>query len=73
MKPTQDMVWRAQQELAAKTPQQIHQETAISWAARFLAARSMSLHGETEDYRHEAIEHAALAGDLDLVSYLLSF
>jgi hypothetical protein len=38
MIPTHDMIARAQEELRTKTLQQIQQETALAWAARFLAA-----------------------------------
>ena len=73
MRPTQEIVARAQQELAVKTLQQIQQDTALLWAARFFAARATGLPIEAEDFRQEAIEHGALAGDLDLFSFLLEF
>ena len=70
---TRAMVEHARLELAQKTLQQIQQETAHTWAARFVAARELGRPlTECEDDRSEAVEHAALAGDLDLVAFLLS-
>jgi hypothetical protein len=67
------MVERAYAELNVKTLQQIQGETAHTWAARFFAARQLGRPAaECEEYRHEAIEHAALAGDLGLVRFLLA-
>jgi len=65
------MVGRAFEELSVKTLRQIQQDTALTWAARFYAALRMGIPAdETEELRHEAVEHAALAGDIDLVQTL---
>ena len=66
------MLTYALQELSSKTLQEVQQETALTWASRFWAARALGLpDAEIEEYRHEACEHAALAGDIDLVRYLV--
>jgi hypothetical protein len=59
----------ARAELAHKTITQIQQETAHTWAYRAAAAYEIA-HRENstawlldaEEYRHESIEHGALAG-----------
>ena len=57
-------------EVQDKTEEEIETETAFKWASRAIAC--FQLHKETklikwllvaEDYRHEAIEHAALVKD----------
>lgn len=57
-------------EVQTKTAGQIQQETAYKWASRAVAC--FVLHRKTgdtrwllrgEDYKHEAIEHAAFADD----------
>ena len=54
-------------ELRAKSLKQIQTETAIKWSARYLAALSLNLDkGILEEYKHEAIEHAALVGSIFL-------
>jgi hypothetical protein len=57
-------------EVLAKSDRQINVETAYKWAARAVVsfsefARTKSLEWllRAEDYRHEALEHAALVGD----------
>lgn len=58
---TQEKIDEALEELKEKTDQQVEQDTAIKWAARYLAAKQID--GRDADrYRHEALEHAALAG-----------
>src|SRR2546425_2306592 len=49
----------AAKELKAKSYEQIEQETAIKWAARAIAASNLGKLKEAENYRHEAVEHAA--------------
>jgi hypothetical protein len=51
-------------ELQAKSEQDIELETAIRWGARAIAAYEMGNFLSGEDYFHEALEHAALVGDL---------
>jgi hypothetical protein len=67
----------ARTELLTKTLSQIHEATALTWAARAVAAKA--LYRETQDVRwattladaaHEALEHAALSDDprfIDLI------
>jgi hypothetical protein len=66
---TQRDIENAQSELTNKTLVTIQTETAFVWGARALAAymlwRSTNVErllGDALEYRHEAIEHAALAG-----------
>ena len=60
----------AKKEVQEKEEEEIEVETAYKWASRAIAC--FKLHAETklvmwlikgEDYRHEALEHAALAKD----------
>lgn len=60
----------ARREVLSKSEADIERETALKWASRALAC--YALFEETrapkwllraEDYRHEALEHAATAGD----------
>lgn len=60
----------ALEEVTAKSESQIQIETAYKWAARAIACyrlygRTGLLHWLTraEEYKHEAIEHAAVAED----------
>jgi hypothetical protein len=63
----------ARQEVAKKSDRQIELETAQKWAARALAcferaaktsgAAAVEWKRRAEDYRHEALEHAALMQD----------
>ena len=65
-------------ELATKTIEQIQVETAQTWAYRAWAARYLaaSASGDARDnllhdaasYTDEAIEHAALSGDDDILA-----
>lgn len=57
-------------EVLHKTDSQINVETAYKWAARSVVAYVQFTKTEgiewllrAEDYRHEALEHAALVGD----------
>jgi hypothetical protein len=50
-------------ELSRKTLRQIQCETAVKWAYRAWAARRMSYEFDAIEYSHEAVEHAALSGD----------
>jgi hypothetical protein len=66
------------EELSTKTLDDIQRETAIKWAHRAWAARLLAanadmenrlrLLGDAGEYAHEAIEHAALADDDDLLA-----
>jgi len=58
---------QAKSELRTKTIRDINYETALQWAARALAARSLyqetrnpNLMLDAREYVHEALEHAAL-------------
>jgi hypothetical protein len=60
----------ALEELKTKTLDQIQRETAIKWAGRALAARQLGLENndqqllsDSNEYVHEALEHAALVED----------
>lgn len=54
----------ALQELSQKGIKQIQVETAVKWCGRALAARMMGLpERDVTEFAHEAVEHAALAGD----------
>lgn len=54
----------ALQELSQKGIKQIQVETASKWCGRALAARMMGLpERDVTEFAHEAVEHAALAGD----------
>jgi hypothetical protein len=51
-------------ELQQKSLRDIQRETAIKWAGRASAAAKLGLGPAiVDEYRHEAIEHAALSGD----------
>lgn len=50
-------------ELQQKTLQQIQAETAYKWAYRAWAAYQLNLVHDVVEYRHEALEHAALCDD----------
>jgi len=69
MRPTDMMIRAAQREVDSTTLQEIQQATALTWAARYVAAAKRR-YANAEEYRHEALEHAALAGDLDLIQWL---
>jgi hypothetical protein len=70
-----DKVQAADLELGTKSLRDIQIETAYTWGARFIAARSRYLAGkdvrwlhDAVEYEHEAIEHAALA-ELDMAAF----
>lgn len=50
-------------ELRAKTIQQIQMETAYTWAYRAWAAKELMFEHDYTSYADEAVEHAALTGD----------
>ena len=64
----------ALQELSTKTLQQIQVETAYTWAYRAWAAYRLSTQQfvpwaiDAREYEHEAIEHAALADDPEVLA-----
>lgn len=60
-------IQKAEKDLAGKTLHQIQVETAYTWGGRACAAAMMDRHDDAHEYAHEAIEHAALSGDLDLL------
>ena len=45
-------------------------QTAIKWGGRAIAAQTMRRTQDAHEYAHEALEHAALAGDSDLLTLL---
>lgn len=67
-------IGKAMREITTKTEEQIEQETAITWAARAVACYQLVLRSvdrrqqtllfsQADDFKHEALEHASLAGD----------
>lgn len=54
-------------ELRKKSLHDIQVETAVKWAGRACGASLLGLPEDAEEYAHEAIEHAALSGDDDLL------
>lgn len=58
---------KAEKDLAGKTLHQIQVETAHTWGGRACAAAWMGRHEDAHEYAHEAIEHAALSGDMSLL------
>jgi len=67
MPPFDDKIAKAMTELRQKTLHQIQIETALTWAGRACAAAQLGLPEDAEEYAHEAIEHAALSGNDDLL------
>ncbi len=55
-------------ELRKKTLHQIQVETAYKWSGRACAAALLGRMDDAEEYAHEAIEHAALSGDDQLLA-----
>ena len=55
-------------DVQAKTLTEIQVETAYVWAGRACAAASMHMHDDAREYAHEAIEHAALSGHMDVLA-----
>lgn len=56
---TQEGLDEAIAELKKKSYAEIESETAIKWASRAIVSSFMRKPKEFEDYKHEAIEHAA--------------
>jgi hypothetical protein len=54
-------------ELQQKTLEQIQVETAYTWAYRAWAAKQLGLEHDAVEYFHEAVEHASLSGDDDVL------
>jgi hypothetical protein len=74
---------KARQELATKTILDIERETALTWAGRAAACLDLAHESETrqgkqvrlreaENYRQEAIEHAAMTEDLGFLQDLIA-
>jgi hypothetical protein len=70
-----ELAAKARDDISKRTLSKLQQDTAIAWAVRAVAA--MTLYRETGDsrwwydgdeYFHEAIEHAALSGDIELLT-----
>lgn len=64
------MTARHRREVVRKSDARLQRETALKWSSRaqqcwaeYLATGKMSWRDRAFDYRHEAIEHAALVGD----------
>ena len=62
------LVQVAVDELGRKRIGDIQVETAYIWAARAVAAVRLNRLAEAHEYWHEAVEHAALAGDAVLTT-----
>lgn len=54
-------------ELSEKSIEEVQIETALKWAGRACAAAELGLERDAHEYAHEAVEHAALTGDDDLL------
>lgn len=74
---------KAREELLSKTILDIERATAITWASRAAACLDLAHEAETrqgrqvrlteaENYRQEAIEHAAMTEDLDFLQAILA-
>ena len=61
---------KALRELPAKSLQSIQVETALTWGGRACAAAQLGMQGDAREYAHEAVEHAALAGNEKLLAHL---
>lgn len=59
---------RALAELQQKSLLQIQRETAHTWAYRAWAAQRLGFMHDEVEYRHEALEHAALTEHDDVLS-----
>jgi hypothetical protein len=64
----QTSILEARRELASKTKKQIEWETALKWCGRACVAWDLGLHADAREYAHEALEHAAVHGDLALLN-----
>jgi hypothetical protein len=60
-------VAEALDELQHKTVVDIEAETALKWCGRAVAAMQLGLEEDAHEYAHEAMEHAALTGDVPLL------
>lgn len=58
----QQQITNAFSELQRKTLHNIQVETAYVWAGRAIAAKKLNKLHDAQEYAHEALEHAALAG-----------
>jgi len=65
--PLRGAIEDALEELKRKSLSQIQIETAVKWAGRACAAAMLGRPDDAEEYAHEAIEHAALSGDMHLL------
>ena len=66
----------AKKELDEKSLLDIQLETALKWCGRACAAAEKGLEHDATEYAHEAVEHAALAGDdrlLNAIRHALEF
>lgn len=58
----------AMEELQEKDLKEIQVETAKKWCGRAIAAQILSREErEVTEYAHEAVEHAALSGDEEVI------
>jgi hypothetical protein len=48
----------------------IQRQTALVWYGRAIAAIELGRLGDAREFAHESIEHAALTGDMQLISEL---
>lgn len=58
------------QELANKSLLMIQRETAMKWAGRAVAATILKRPDDAHEFAHEAVEHAALSGDDNLLIFI---
>jgi len=65
-------VVQALTELQSKSLAVIQVETALTWCGRACAAERLELHVDATEYGHEAIEHAALSGNDELLRLVRS-
>jgi hypothetical protein len=72
-KQLQDLVEEARREIARKSIDEIQKETAWKWAARAAAAAETGRHQDAHEYAHEAVEHAGLSEDDDLIGHVRAF
>jgi len=62
----QDHVEAALRELRTMRAADVHRQTAKVWYGRVLAALRLGRREDAQEFAHEAIEHAALSGDMPL-------
>ena len=65
--PIKEAIRDALEELRRSPIEHIQVQTAVKWAGRACAAQMLGLPDDAEEYAHEAIEHAALSGDMLLL------